>query len=403
MKILVFHQFYTRLNEAGISRFNLFSKYWKQDRYDTTIIAGMFNYMTGKRYAKAGLIYREKDGAAEILRVWSTFIWYRTFVGRVLSHGTFFISALIAGLLVKKPSVIIASSPSILLGFAGYFVSRIRRVPFVLEVQGLFPDEAIELGRMKNRLLIKMAYSFERFLYKRARRIVVNSPGFKQFLVQRKGVPEDIIGVVPNPVEFDLIRDKSQDGFRLRSELGWDDKCVILYSGSHGPAYDFDALLDAAYSLQEESANVHFAFIGDGRQKSHIMNRAKAYGIRNVEFLDPVPRDKIAGYISASDICVVSLRRENFLKYVYVTKVLDYMALKRPVIAAMEGVTADLVCKHAKCGICTKPGDREHIKKAILQLSKSKSRRSLLGERGYIFTKEHFSTPVLAKRYLEYL
>ena len=304
---------------------------------------------------------------------------------------------------MKKPSAIIVSSPPLLLGLAAYLVSRIRHVPFVLDAQRLFPDESIELGLLKNKILIRLAYRFERFLYSRARRIVVNSPGFKQFLIQKKNISEDKIGVVPNPVEFDLIRDKVQEGYALRSRLGWDDKCVVLYSGSLSNIYDFNTLLDAAEDLHAEGFNFHFVFIGDGKQRLQMMSRAHADGIRNVEFLNPVSKNKIAPYISASDICIVSLRNVGFLKYMYVTKVLDYMALKKSVVVAMEGVTSDLVCKHAHCGLCTKPGDKERIKKALIALSKNKSQRNLLGERGYIFAKHHFSASVLAKRYLEYL
>ncbi|MDO8752006.1 MAG: glycosyltransferase family 4 protein, partial [Candidatus Wolfebacteria bacterium] len=333
MRILVLHQFYTRFNEPGVSRFNVFAKYWKEERYSTTVIAG------GWRSA-------------------------------------------LAGLFISRPSFIIASSPPLLQGLLGYALSRIWRVPFVLDVPRLSPDEPASVS-----------CRLRRFLYSRARNVVVSSPGFKQFLVARGEVPEEKVGVVPNPIEFESIRDATREGFLLRRQFSWSDKCVVLCCGAFGTLHDFDTVLHTAREVWEEgNDHIHFVFLGNGRQK-----------FQNVQFLDPVSRNKIPSYISAADICVVSLRQNELSRYVYVTSVLDSMSLKRPVIAAAEGVMADLVSRHAKCGISVPPEDSARMKQAILQLAKNKTRRSLLGEQGYIFAKEHFSAPALAKRYLGYL
>lgn len=360
MRILILHQFYTRFDEPGVSRFNVFAKYWKAERYSTTVITGR----AGWRF-----VSRETDGAVEVLRVFGP-------------SFLFFFSAFFAGLFASRPSFIVASSPPLVVGLLGYALSRIRRVPFALDVPRLSSDEPASAS-----------YRLRQFLYSRARNVIVSSPGERQFLIARGEVSEEKIGVVPNPIEFEHIRGATREGFSLRARLSWDEKCVVLYCGAFGALHDFDTVLRVAREIQEEdNTYIHFVFLG-GRQQN----------LQNVQFLELVPRNKVGAYISAADICVVSLRREELSRYVYVTSALDSMSLKRPIVAAAEGVMADLVSKHAKCGISVPPGDRARLKAAILQLVKNKSRRSLLGEQGYIFAKEHFSAPALAKRYLEYL
>lgn len=382
MRILVLHQFYTRFDEPGVSRFNVFAKYWRGERYVTTVIAGR----AGWRF-----VSREMDGTVQVLRVFGFSFFYLFF-------------AFFTGLFVSRPSFIIASSPPLLQGLLGYALCRIRRVPFVLDVPCLSSDEPASASS-----------SLRRFLYSRARNVVVSSPGFKQFLVARGEVSEEKVGVVPNSIEFESVRDAAREGFLLREQFSWSEKCVVLCCGTFGTLpphqfsieklrdevienwcgglHDLDTVLHAAREVWEEgNDHIHFVFLGNGRRK-----------LQNVQFLDLVPRNEIASYISAADICVVSLRQNELSRYVYVTSVLDSMSLKRPVIAAAEGVLADLVSKHAKCGISVPPGDKTRLKAAIFQLAKNKTRRSLLGEQGYIFAKEHFSAEALAKRYLEYL
>lgn len=360
MRILVLHQFYTRFDEPGVSRFNVFAKYWKVARYSTTVITGR----AGWRF-----VSRETDGAVEILRVFCP-------------SFLFFLFAFFAGFFVPRPSFIIASSPPLTVGLLGYALSRIRRVPFVLDVPHLSSDKPASAN-----------FRFRRFLYSRARNVIVSSPGEKQFLVARGEVSEEEVGVVPNPIEFEHIRGATREGFSLRARLSWDEKCVVLCCGTFNALHDLDAVLHVAQELREEGdGSIHFVFFGNGRWK-----------FQNVQFLGLVPRNKVGAYISAADICVVSLRQNELSRYAYVTSALDSMSLKRPIVAAAEGVMADLVSKHAKCGISVLPGDVARLKAAILGLAKNKSRRGLLGEQGYIFAKEHFSAPRLAKRYLEYL
>ncbi|MEK7555451.1 MAG: glycosyltransferase family 4 protein [Patescibacteria group bacterium] len=405
MKILIFHQFYTRLNEPGISRFNLFAKHWQKEGVETKVIVGMINYQTGRKKEeyKRKVFIKEKDGEIEIIRVFDSAIGYRTFLGRILSYVSFLFFSFWAGLFSAKPDIIIVSSPPIFLGIVGYLLSISKRVPFVLELRDLWPDEAIELGYVENKFIIQVSYLIEKFLYGLAELIVVNSPGFKEFLIEEKRINTDKIGVVSNPVDFDgTVARKKKEVELFREALGWKNKFVVLYSGSHSFVYDFSPLIETAKKL-ESNKNILFVLIGDGRQKPALIKKINQEKIKNVRFLDTVPKNKVGYFIEASDVCVALLKKMRLLKYVYASKLFDYMAHQKPIILAMEGVSVDLVCQKAKCGICIEPANAVSFQKAIIEFYNNNSKLKKLGENGYKFAKNNFSSEILAEQYLKLL
>ena len=404
MNILIFHQFYTRLNEPGILRFNLFAEHWRKEGVKIKVIAGMINYQTGKKREeyKRKLFVKEKDGNVSVLRVFDSSLGYRTFIGRIFSYLSFLFFSFWAGVFSPKPDMIIVSSPPIFLAFVGYIVSIFKVAPFVLELRDLWPDEVIELGYVKNKLIIKISYLIEKFFYRKAKFIIVNSPGFKEFLMKEKNIAEEKIGVVPNPANFDLKQRNATQLKGLKKEFSWEGKFVVLYAGSHSFVYNFNPLIEAAKNLQNKK-DILFVLIGDGRQKPVLMERVKKENIKNVQFLAPVAKDKVFDYIAAADVGIAPLSSMKLLKYVYVTKIFDYMAAKKPVILVMEGVSADLVCREAKCGLCISPGDAKALESALLEFHSKCEEIKGIGENGYQFAKNNFSADILAKRYLELL
>jgi len=391
MKILLFHQFYTAQNEAGISRFNTFAKYWRKQGVELTVVSGSVNYLTGEKVGRL-----EGEEGVRVIRVWSSSfgLGYRTFLGRILSYASFTLSAFFVGLFVSRPDLMLASSPPISIGAVAAVVSRLRRTPFVFEVRDMWPDDAIELGFIKNRFVIHFSYALERFVNRSARKIIVNSPGIKEFLMQKKGIPESKIGVVENPVEI-----KEVDPSELRALLGWQNKTVFIYTGSHSFVYDFDSVLDVAQEMND--GQTLFVFVGDGRQKPHIAERIKKESISNVILLDPVPASDVQRYVQAADVGIAVLKGLPRLRFVYATKVFDYMAGRLPMVLAMEGVTAELVEK-SQSGIVVPSENRGLLKEAFEKMREPETRKRL-GEAGFKYLNENYKAEDLALRYLSLL
>ena len=129
MRILIFEQRYTPPTEPGIARFGMFSKYWAHEGHKVTIISGMVNYISGRKPEEyqGRLFVKEKESEnVNVIRVFDSFPGYRTFLGRLLSYFVFIKFAFWAALFVRKPDIIVASSPPIFVGILGYVISAHR-------------------------------------------------------------------------------------------------------------------------------------------------------------------------------------------------------------------------------------------------------------------------------------
>lgn len=394
MNILIFEQRYTRPSEPGIGRFHYFAKEWAKEGHQVTIVAGMVSYISGQK----SLPYKS-EGGFRVLRIFDSTLGYRTFLGRLWSYFSYWVLAFVVSLFLKKPDIIIASSPPIFTGLLGYLVSRFKNAPFIFEVRDIWPDEAVELGFLKNKLLIQLSRSLERFLYRYADSIVVNSPGIKEFLTKEKDVASEKIVSIPNPVDVDLF--SRVEDYSLREEMNWTDRIVTLYSGAHSAVYDLELILDVAKEINDE--RILFVLVGDGRQKPALVKRVKEENMKNVLLLQPVSKTKNAGFILASDICIAPLKNRGLLKYVYATKLFDYMAGARPIILAMSGVSHRLVCEEAKSGICVFPENREAFRKVVLELAGDPVKREKFGKAGRQYILKNFNGEKLAKDYLHVL
>ena len=270
---------------------------------------------------------------------------------------------------------------------SAYLLSRLRRVPFVFEVRDLWPDFAIEMGVLRNPLLIRMSRWLEVFLYRRADLIIVNSPGFIPHL-RRYAVPAEKIALVPNSVEVEMFNPADR-GEEVRRELKLDDKFIVLYAGAHGPANDLYTLLLAA-KLLEEYDDIVFVLVGDGKERPKLMKQAEKLLLRNVLFVPAQPKVRMPAFLAAADVCVAILKNIPMFNTTYPNKVFDYMAAGRPTLLAIDGVIRQVI-EDADGGIFVQPGNPEAIANGLLTLYKNPCllRQQGMNTRSYVAT--HFN------------
>ena len=401
MRILIFHQFYTKLSEPGIARFSIFAKEWRKLGAVTDVIASSRNHTTGGEVGGSSFYSKEKDESdVTIYRAasWTFGFGYWTFLGRVLAYLSFTVTSFFTALLAPRPDIIVASAPPIFLGLVAWLVAAIRRVPFAYETRDIWPDEAIELGVLRNKLVIRMSFALERFIYARARKIVVNSPGVKELLTVKKNIDGEKIAVIPNPI---VLEEDKVDEKETRKRLDWNDKFVVLYSGAHAFVYDFDTLLDAAKLLKDQK-DIEIVLMGGGRYKEHVANRVKEENISNVRLLSAVPHDEVRSYMRAADLCVASLKDMEFLRYIYATKLLNYMESGRPILLAMRGVSKELV-ERAGAGLVVPPGDAGLFAETLNVLKRDPKRLTEMGISGRKFIAEYANAARLANEYFDLL
>ncbi len=320
------------------------------------------------------------------------------------NYASFCVSAALRGLTLPRPDVIIATSPQLLVALAGWWLAFARRVPFVFEVRDLWPESLAAVGvGSEDSLLHHALAAIARFLYQRADRIVVVTPAFKQHLIQHWRVPAEKISVVENGVETALFAPLEPDDNQVfRRELAAEGKFLVCYIGTMGNAHGLETLLDAAAQLQQQNSNVVFLLVGEGAEKERIKALAQSRDLTNMRFFDQQPRERIPAFISASDACLVLLKKTDVFKTVIPTKMLEFMSCARPVILAVDG-QARQILEDAGAGLVIEPENADALVQAIHQLAANREFGTELGIKGREYILRHFSRDRTAEKYIQIL
>ncbi len=284
------------------------------------------------------------------------------------------------------------TSPPIFQGLTAWGIARLKRVPFLFEVRDLWPAFAIQVGVLKNPWLIGASEWLERFLYRSADRLMVNSPGFVEHLRARGGGE---IALIPNGADPKMF-DPALDGAEFRQAHGLEGKFVALYAGAHGMSNDLNVVLDAAQLLRPHP-EIAIVLVGDGKDKPALQVRAESLGLENVYFLPPVSKTNMAQVLAAADAGIAILKPIPLYATVYPNKVFDYLCAGRPVVLAIEGVICQVV-EAAQAGFPITPGRADEMAEAILKLAADPQRARQMGLQGRRYIEEHFDRAALAAR-----
>lgn len=398
--------------------------HWARAGHDVSVLTGFPNHPTGVVPAEwrprvHRLLHHERlfpklDPAkvqgltpeVRAINVYRTWLWplpNRKAHERIRNYASFFFSAALRGLFLPRPDVIIATSPQLLVGLAGWWLAFARQVPFVFEVRDLWPESLTAVGvGDPNSILHHSLAGIAGFLYQRADRIVVVTPAFREHLITHWRMPARKIAVVENGVETDQFAPQPEAAnMALRRHLGAADKFLVCYIGTMGMAHGLETLLEAAQSLQQDP-RVMFLLIGEGAEKERIRGQAESRGLSNVKFLDQQPRERIPAFISASDACLVLLKKTDVFKTVIPTKMLEFMSCARPVILGVDGEARKIV-EGAQAGIAIEPENASALASAIVKLAGDSTQRKASGARGREHITRNFSRQRTAERYIEVL
>jgi glycosyltransferase involved in cell wall biosynthesis len=404
MRILLIHQYFLEPDDAGGSRWNEMVKIWSESGNEVLVLAGMMhaNGSEKRQEYKGKYFVKKMQDTVTVLRCHVSESYNKSFSGRLWGYFSFMFSAMWAGLFKVKGKfdVVVVTSPPLFVGFSGYLISIFKRTPLVFEVRDLWPESAIDTGVLTNKWIIKMAFWFERFIYKRAKLINVLTPAFYNTLKNIKKVPEEKLCMIPNASDFTLSEEllRHFDKQQFRKEMGLDGKFVITYVGAHGVANHLQQVLEAGKKL--EDTNVLFLLIGQGMEKEKLKKMAVEMQVKNVRFVDSVPKKEVFKYILASQMGASVLKKVDAFKTVYSNKTFDYMSCKTPVLMAIDGVSRQLI-EDANCGIYVEPENIEEYNTHIRSYLNDMDRLEKEGDNGYQYAKKHFDREELARKYLE--
>ncbi len=392
MHILLIHQAFAALDEPGGTRHHELARFLAQKGHQVTIIASPVSYLTGNGQQKR-VRKQVDDLGVTIIRSYTLPALHRSFVWRILSFLSFMVSSFVNGLFVRKVDLVWGTTPPIFQGPTAWLLARLKGAPFLLEVRDLWPAFAVAVGVLKNKTLIGLSEWLERFLYKHADLVMVNSPGYIEH-VKTRGARE--VALIPNGADPAMF-DPADDGAAFRQAQGLEDQFVVLYAGAHGLSNDLNVVLDAAALLKDNPA-IRIVLLGDGKEKSRLMARAAELGLTNVLFLPPVPKSGMSEALAAADACLAILKPIELYKTTYPNKVFDYMAAGRPVILAIDGVIRQVV-ENAQAGIPVTPGDPQALADAITELASDPAKCRTMGKNGRSAIENEFSRIELAEKF----
>jgi len=371
---------------------------WVKAGHRVTVITCAPNHPRGVVYpGYSNRIWQwdENDGI-RVLRIFTYLSANKGFLKRTANYISYMISASLLCLLVQDVDVVVSTSPQFFCGMAGFWVSRLKRRPWILEIRDLWPESIITVDAIKQRSIIMMLEKLESFLYLKADHIVSVTRSFKLH-IEKKGVLPERISVVTNGADFDRFNPLHKHNVTAKAHH-LENKFVVSYVGTHGMAHLLQIVLKAANLLKMEK-QIIFLLVGDGAERDNLVKEKEVLGLENVLMLPQQPKEKIPEFLAASDACMILLKKSDLFKTVIPSKIFETMAMERPIILGVEGESKEIIEK-AKSGLCIEPENHQQLAEAVLRLYNNPELSESLGGNGRRFVKKNFDRDKLAETYL---
>lgn len=347
-------------------------------------------------------VRHEDTGWGRITRVHPFPTDKRNIPARGLAFAGFTAMSGLAGLLSRgEPDAVLAMSPPLTLGAAGWAVARSRRIPFVFNIQDVFPDVAVELGAISNRRVIAVASWLERETYLRADAVTVLSDDLARNVAGKitgRRMPAgraDKVRVIPNFIDTDWIQPGPREN-AYRREFGLEGKTVVMYAGNVGFSQSLDLVLAAATHLAHDPEVV---FVINGGGAARIGLQQAAASMPNVRFVDMQPKERLPEVAAAADVHVVPLRT-GLARSSVPSKLYTILASGRPVVASVDpGTEVARTVEEAGAGLAVPPDDAESFTKAVARLAQNPAEAAAMGAAGRTFVERWASPSAVAEAY----
>jgi glycosyltransferase involved in cell wall biosynthesis len=386
MRILLINQAFVSPDEPGHTRHFEMAKFLQSHGHELVIVASDLNYQTGQRtVAHKGIFSEQVIDGVRVLRSYIYPALHRSYFWRIVSFFSFMFSSVWTALHARDVDLVMGTTPPIFQAVSAWTVAMMRGKPFLLEVRDLWPEFGVSMGVLTNPVLIALGRWLEKFLYARATHILVNSPAYKEYMVA-KGVPENKVTFIAYGTDVDMFNPQV-DGSSIRSELGLDDKFIVLYAGALGQANDIDTILRAAERLKDEE-KIRFVLFGDGKERGRLQSEAERMKLSNVLFAGVRAKRDMPLVIASADVCLAILQDIPMFRTTYPNKVFDYMAAGRATVLVIDGITRTLI-ESSNGGVYVQPGDDEMLAKKILELSKDPKRVQQMGQNARDYLVKH--------------
>lgn len=398
MKVLIFSQYYF---PEGVPKPHELAESLADMGHEVTVLTGLPHYPGGKlsKGYSISLFQKEMIRGIPVRRTFE--IPYHSInpLLRIANYISFLISAPFGAFFTPKCDVIYVWHPPLTVGIAAWLISKIKRAPFVYDVQDIWGGFVVLSGMVRDSgLMVKLIRRLEQFVSRKAAKLIVQTEAGRKYFNER-GVPSEKIAVLPNWAdENDASLDGEAQRNLLRDQFGWNDDFVLLFAGNLGIVQALDAVIEAASSLVE--TNVRIVFVGDGTDKPRLEKLTSDLNINGVvQFIQRQPMEKMPAFLAAADALLVHLKKSELTQFVIPSKTNTYLASGKPILLATGGAAADLI-KAARAGIVVEPENAAQICEAIKKMRMmSPDEREAMGHNGLAYFRENLSRKQVTVRY----
>ena len=389
MKILFIKQLF---NPEPTAKSLDFALELKKRGHQVQVLTGFPSYPTGKIYKgyKQKLWQREMMQGIEVIRVPIYPSQSNSGLKRMLHYLSYALSASLFGIfLVKKSDVAFVYQGAIPVGIPAIIFKYLRGIPYVYDINDLWPETVEVSGMMTNKTLMRIIEKWCQINYRHADMISVATPGFKRKLIE-KGVDEQKIKVVPN-----WSRDAYKtDKLTKTDKEKWfpNEQFNILYAGNLGVVQSLDVVLKTAEWYKDNNqTHIRFILLGGGADEARLKQIKSKRQLKNVIFLPRVDGSEVITYLNSADALLVHLKKSALFEITIPSKILSYIRTGKPVLLGMKGDAADII-KDANAGYLFEPDNFEDlIKKIDFLKSKSQKEREEMGKKGQQYYNDFLS------------
>jgi colanic acid biosynthesis glycosyl transferase WcaI len=395
MRILILTQWYP---PEPLRLMHELAQTLQESGHEVQVLTGFPNYPSGKLHAGYRLRpwMREKLEGVDVVRAWLYPEHSRSGLMRVLNYLSFAISTTLLGIfLMRRPDVLFVYHPPLTIGLPAWVLSRLWRVPFVYQIQDLWPETLQATSMINNGRALRAIGRFAGWVYRRAAAIVVISPGFRDNLRQ-KGAPPGKVHLISNWVDSAFYRPSAADPAQAQA-LGLAGTFNVMFAGNIGAAQGLETVIAAAILLQD-LPDVQFVVVGDGMALADLQALAARRQAHNVRFLGRYPNEAMSGLYALADVLLIHLKDDPLFRITIPHKTFAYMASGKPILAATAGDTADLITG-AGAGIACPPEDPQALAEAVRSFyALSEAERRRMAARGLETVRTQYNRSILVDK-----
>ncbi len=368
MKILFLSDNFPPERNAPATRTYEHTIEWVRAGHEVTVITTAPNFPEGKLFADHRNSWRTEEtmNGIRVIRVKSYISANEGFLKRTLDYVSFMITGGWAALWLRRPDVVVTTSPQFFCAMAGWFVTRLRRIPWVFELRDLWPASIVAVGAMKPSLVIRMLERIEMRMYRDANTIVTVTESFKRHLVGR-GIDAKKIAVVLNGVDMSRYHPIPKDD-RLVEELDLRGRFVVGYLGTHGMAHALDKVAEAAEILRDRE-DIVFLFAGAGARRAALEAIVCDRRLTNVRLIPSQSKEMMPPLWSVHDLALIPLRDQELLTTVIPSKMFEAMGMGIPILMSVPIGEATTLLEQTGCGVVIPPENPAALAEEIVRLA----------------------------------